>query len=112
MPHLPLRRWLIAVLLTSLAPTLLLLGPGLAETEKTRKLALVVGINKYRHAELGELRYAERDAQELAGELERSGYAVELLTGKKATRAAIVTKRKALSEKGDDGGVRVVGLAG
>jgi formylglycine-generating enzyme required for sulfatase activity len=104
------RRCLLALPLASVA-AVALLAPC-AEGHGGAKFALVVGVNRYQHAELGPLEYAESDAKELASELKRSGYRVDLLTGEKATRAAIVEKLKSFAKKGEARGVLVVGLAG
>jgi hypothetical protein len=57
-------------------------------------LALVVGVNEYRHERAGNyylprLQYAERDALEMAALLTRLDYDVTLLTGQQATLRAI-----------------------
>ena len=52
------------------------------------KSALLVGVNKYQHADLNKpqpLQYAEADVSELKEVLEKSGYTVTLLTGEQAT---------------------------
>jgi uncharacterized caspase-like protein len=96
----------------ALVAALALLDALQAQTEKGKKHALLVGVNKYQHAELAPLEHAERDAQEMEEELKRSGYTVDLLTGEKATRAAIVEKLKSFAKKGGARGVVLVGLAG
>lgn len=80
-----------------------------------KKYALLVGVNKYEHAEMNQpdpLAYAEADVTDLAALLRESGYEVDLLTGKNATRKAVGTKVEALKEKGNAEGVVIVGLAG
>src|SRR5262245_14058310 len=74
------------ILAVLLAPLLI------AAPEKGQKLALVVGINKYAAADLGDLAYAEKDAQAL-GEVLRTTCRfdkVVLLTSKDRPTAAAI----------------------
>ena len=80
-----------------------------------RKVAVLVGVNRYRHSALNgnrPLQYAENDVVELRDVLSQAGYTVHLLTGDRATlgniRAALETARAQTA----DGGVFLVGLAG
>src|SRR6202040_4155358 len=50
--------------------------------------ALLVGINRYDHAKLPALKYAENDATEMARVLRLAGYDVLLLTGAEGARKA------------------------
>src|SRR5687768_6402611 len=45
-----------------------------------RKLAFLVGVNKYAHAKLDDLQFAEADVEDLAEVLKSQGYEVLLLT--------------------------------
>ncbi len=82
---------------------------------QAKKYALLVGVNKYDHAEMNRpdpLKFAEADVEELAAFLRASGYEVDLLTGPKATRQALAAAIKALAKKGNADEVALVGLAG
>src|SRR5262249_4790714 len=52
----------------------------LAAQQPGRKIAILVGVKSYDHAAYPDLRYAERDVEELAPLLEGAGYQVTLLT--------------------------------
>ena len=80
-----------------------------------KKVALVVGINKYHHADLNQpkpLEYAEADAQSLADLLKKAGYKVTLLRGEKATHQTIAEHLKELREAPGSDGVFLVAFAG
>jgi len=79
-----------------------------------KKYALLIGVNKYEHAEMNkpELQFAEADVTDLAELLKSSGYEVDLLVGPKASREAVAAKIKGLAGKGNADGVVLVGLAG
>jgi WD40 repeat protein len=104
--------WTTSALLT------LLVLPGttpLAFAAEGKKVALIVGINKYHHAALNKpapLEFAENDAAELADELKKGGYEVVTLTGKAATRKAIRARLDALRKRPGEGGIFLVALAG
>jgi hypothetical protein len=59
-----------------------------------RRVALVLGVNQYRHQHMGDyylppLRYAERDAEEIAALLTLLGFEVQCLLGPQATVMAV-----------------------
>jgi len=100
-----------------------LLGVGFAPTSpvavqepaKPKKYALLVGVNKYEHAEMNRpqpLQYAEADVTELAELLRASDYEVDLLTGDKATKKAVDAAIANLKTRGNSDGVVLVALAG
>ena len=94
---------------------LCLLAVTMSATAQPKKYALLVGVNKYEHAEMNRptpLEYAEADVKDLAELLRESGYEVDLLTGKDATRAAVLGKIAGLAKNGTADGVVLVGLAG
>jgi hypothetical protein len=62
-----------------------------------RRVALLVGINAYQKPFFDNLKYAERDVEQMAAQLKALGFEVTTLTGKSATRQAI-----------DDAAVRLV----
>jgi formylglycine-generating enzyme required for sulfatase activity len=69
-----------------------------ADYQKGVKVALVVGVGAYpEDSGLAALKYPVRDAEALAAELERQGYAVRKLTDGSATRAIV---RKLLNDLG------------
>jgi hypothetical protein len=81
MPHtLPASRCLAVVVVSSLVASLVLLAPGLAQTEKGKKYALLVGVRSYDHDSLPDLMHTENDVEEVGKVLARSGYLVTLLT--------------------------------
>src|SRR5262245_19669193 len=63
-----------------------------------RKIALLVGVNVYDKRGLQDLKYAERDVDELAKVLKDGGFAVRLLKGSSTgdDRATLENVRKAL----------------
>jgi uncharacterized caspase-like protein len=74
----------IARRMTAVATCVILSLPGslAAQTpEMGKRVALLVGVNKYDKRNFRDLEYAERDVQELAKILESAGYEVHLLTG-------------------------------
>ncbi len=104
-------RFRIPVLVACLA---VVLSP-LAASAQAKKYALLVGVNKYEHADMNRpapLAYAEADVKELADLLRESGYEVDLLPGPKATRDAVAAAVKALAKKGNAEGVVLVAFAG
>jgi tetratricopeptide (TPR) repeat protein len=72
-------------------------GRGSAD-EATKKVALLVGINKYQNRNFDDLHFAERDATALATELKKLGFTTELLTGRGATRRNIEHKLDTILE--------------
>ena len=76
-----------------IALTLLFLSTASVQAQDgPKKYALLVGVNKYDHAEMNRpypLQYAEADVDDLAQMLRISGYEVDLVTGSKATKAEI-----------------------
>jgi len=102
---------------------LLSCSPNLADAQENpagRKLALLVGVNKYDHAQLRDLEFAENDVAELAAVLERQGYNVVLLTTKTGlqdsrlnpTVVNIQLQLECLMKKVTKRDLVVVGLAG
>ncbi|MDB5386084.1 MAG: trypsin-like serine protease with C-terminal domain, partial [Planctomycetaceae bacterium] len=88
-----------------------------AESEQSQpreKYALLVGVTRYKVAELNQLHleYPETDAQAIGEVLRKSGYKVDLLLGKDANQQAIRAKLKAFTEQGTEQGVALVGLFG
>jgi formylglycine-generating enzyme required for sulfatase activity len=77
-----------------------------------KKIALVVGVNKYHHSGLDKLEFAENDVAELGQLLEESGYDVKPLTGENATLEAIRKNLDALRKKPGANGIFLVALAG
>jgi formylglycine-generating enzyme required for sulfatase activity len=75
-------RFVVVVALTSLVTGLALLGPGLAQAEKGKKHALLVGVRKYESDKFEDLRFTENDVEELARVLRnRAGFtSVRVLT--------------------------------
>jgi formylglycine-generating enzyme required for sulfatase activity len=85
----------------------------LAAADEPKKVALLVGINKYdrRKLESSPLQFAERDIQELAAVLKQHDFEVRTLTGPAATKAHIDDALAALL-KGRRKDVVLVGFAG
>ncbi len=80
-----------------------------------RKIAVLVGVNRYRHSALNgnrPLQYAENDVVELRDVLSQAGYTVHLLTGDRATLGNIRATLETARAQTADGGVFLVGLAG
>jgi formylglycine-generating enzyme required for sulfatase activity len=83
------------VVVSSLVAGLVLLGPGLAQTEKGKKYALLVGVREYHHDSLRDLAHTENDVEELSEVLTASGYKVAVMTctrGKKRAFAQPTAK--------------------
>jgi formylglycine-generating enzyme required for sulfatase activity len=91
-----------------------------AQIQAPRKLALLVGVTKYNHAKLSELRYAENDVVELGKVLTKQGFDVTVLTstgGEKKPSAApsaanIRTQLAKLLDNVTHRDMIVIGLAG
>jgi formylglycine-generating enzyme len=100
-------RWLLCVglILTVAAPA----------RAQAKKFALLVGVNKYKHADLNKpepLQYAEADVRELKAVLEKSGYKVVPLTGDQATLKAIREGIAELRKQGTGAAVVLAAFAG
>src|SRR5215813_10188055 len=59
--------------------------------DTARRVALVIGVNRYDNRNLANLEYAERDAEELSRTLQES-YRVQLLLGNPADASKRATK--------------------
>src|SRR5262245_49074717 len=70
-----------------------------AAEEGGKKIALLIGINKYENRKFRDLDYAERDVEALADVLGPGGYEVKLLTSRKSgdDRATLANIQKALN---------------
>ncbi|MBY0458519.1 MAG: caspase family protein [Gemmataceae bacterium] len=70
---------------------------------KAKKLALLVGVNQYDHAKLSDLKFAERDATELADVLKKAGFETRVLlaSGEKKDRATVSNARQAIKDVAD-----------
>jgi formylglycine-generating enzyme required for sulfatase activity len=81
-------RFPVAVVVPSLVAGLALLGPGLAQAEKGKKYALLVGVRKYDSEKFEDLRFTENDVEELARVLrDRAGFtSVHVLTTTRGQR--------------------------
>jgi WD40 repeat protein len=106
-----------AALLLALSLSLLVGAARAADppARKGVKVALVVGINKYHHADLNKpfpLEFAEADARDLADLLKKAGYQVTRLTGDQAKLDAIRAALERLRQVPGDGGIFLVALAG
>ena len=89
--------------------------PVVAQTnEAPTKYALLIGVTKYEHSDFNKppLAYPEADATSVGELLGRSGYTVDYLRGKGATKKAIRDKLAAFAGKGATDGVVVIGLFG
>lgn len=77
---------------------------------KPKKLALVIGINEYRHRHWGRLAYAARDARRMAAMLQRGGFAhiIRLTTRKETSLASIKRSITALKKRNQSPGDTVV----
>ncbi|MCI0464985.1 MAG: SUMF1/EgtB/PvdO family nonheme iron enzyme [Gemmataceae bacterium] len=85
------------------------------EPAKAKKYALLVGINKYQHADLNRpepLQYAEADVTALKAVLEQSGYTVTLLAGQQTTLKDIRAGLAALRKNGSGAAVVLAAFAG
>src|SRR5438309_9422374 len=80
-----MRHTIVARRLWAIAACAILVLPSsfaAAQTIETgKRVALLVGVNKYDKRNFRDLEYAERDVEELANVLESAGYEVHLLTG-------------------------------
>lgn len=78
------------------------------------KYALLIGVTRYRHAEMNKprLKFPEEDARALGKFLSDAGYEVEYLLGEQAKRQAVLAALEKLKKKGSDDGVVVVGMFG
>jgi formylglycine-generating enzyme required for sulfatase activity len=111
-----------AVAFLPLVAAIAVLSSAPAEAHAAKKYALLVGVNKYEHANLPPLEYAVADVAELRDVLTRAGYEVVLLTADEAkakkdtglapTRPNVETHLKALVKKFARGDTLVIGLAG
>jgi tetratricopeptide (TPR) repeat protein len=91
-------------------------GPALAD-EPPKKVALLVGVNQYPHKGFSDLRYAERDVNDLATELKKLGFRTELLTGSasganKATLQNLQRKLNATLDSVTKSDVVLIALSG
>jgi hypothetical protein len=73
----------LAALALTLLPT-----AGQEARPKPRRFAVLTGVNRYEHADLKTLKYAENDVVALAKLLRENGYEVVLLTGPEGARDA------------------------
>ena len=64
----------------TLAAFVLVAAPLVAADPPGKKVAVVVGIDEYKNAKLGNLRFAGRDANALGLELENLGFTTRVLT--------------------------------
>lgn len=78
------------------------------------KYALLIGIAQYEHAELNRvpLQFPKADAVGVSDLLEQSGYTVDLLLGKDATKEAIELALAKCSNEGNADGIVLIGLFG
>lgn len=77
----------------------LLLAFGISSIETAfagKKVAFLVGVNKYKKPGFSSLSYAERDVDQMSKELESLGFEVSKLTGKDATKTNLDTTIKKL----------------
>ena len=107
------------VLLAAGAVALWALRPAsvVAEDPAGKKVALLVGVNKYDKRLFNDLSYAERDVEEMATVLEKGGYEVQLLTGsasgaKRATLKNIQAAVETLLKERTKRDLVLIGLAG
>ncbi|MFL5330813.1 MAG: SUMF1/EgtB/PvdO family nonheme iron enzyme [Gemmataceae bacterium] len=83
-----------------------------------KKYAILVGVNEDQHERLPNLKYAERDVEELAKILEPAGYKVTLLTGSakdathRATKATIEKQIKGVLDQTLKGDIVILAFAG
>lgn len=76
------------------------------------KIALLISVNSCRHFAFPRLQYAEADAAAVRDLLEANGYEVRMLTGDKATQAAIRRELDQVSRVGEADGMLLIGLFG
>jgi formylglycine-generating enzyme required for sulfatase activity len=109
------------VVASSLVGGLVLLGSGLAQAEKGKKYALLVGVKDYRSAKFEPLRFTENDAEDLAEVLRRqAGFSVRVLTtsrgekskGDAPTRDNLVAAIKVLLAGKERNDTLLIALAG
>ena len=95
-----------------LVVALLVFGSTLANAAE--KYALLIGVTTYEHAQMNrtKLKYPEADARAVAELLEKSGYTVTVLLGKRATREAIEEALKKAEAEGTEEGVVLIGMFG
>jgi formylglycine-generating enzyme required for sulfatase activity len=74
--------------------------------------ALLIGVGKYDHAGISELKYPEADARAIGKLLTEAGYRVEYLLGNEATRKSILEKFATFNRQGNASGVVLVGIFG
>jgi formylglycine-generating enzyme required for sulfatase activity len=113
--------------LPRLLPALLLTGFALAaalplagQDAKPKKYGVLVGVNRYQHDKLPDLKYAENDVAALAGLLKDADYQVTLLTGAagardkkhEPTKSNIEARLKEVLDKYRRGDTLLVALAG
>jgi formylglycine-generating enzyme required for sulfatase activity len=112
----PRRTCLIGASLAGLAALLLLISIGLAPAQPGgKKVALLVGINRYHHTALNQprpLEFAEKDVTQAAAELKKAGYDVVVLTGDKATLTTIRNALADVRKRPGAEGILLIGLAG
>lgn len=84
------------------------------EAIAAEKYALLIGVTTYEHAHMNRtpLKYPEADAMAVSELLQSSGYKVNLLLGKQATRQAIEEELGRLERQGTQEGVVFLGLFG
>jgi formylglycine-generating enzyme required for sulfatase activity len=83
----PLGPRLTTLIGSSLVAGLALLGPGLAQAEKGKKHALLVGVREYDSSKFDTLKCTENDAEELARVLrEQAGFTVRVLTSARGVK--------------------------
>lgn len=77
-----------------------------------KKVAFIVGVNKYKKPGFRQLEYAERDVSEMSKELKKIGFEVTMLLGKQATKANLDTTINKLVEPLSADDMILVMLAG
>jgi uncharacterized caspase-like protein len=107
------RRIVASILATLVLATLGLASAGRA-AEEPNKVALLVGVNRYKTRILVDhpLEYAERDVTELAAVLQAQGFQVATLTGPNATKAKIDDALKRLLQGREASDLVLLGFAG
>lgn len=85
-----------------------------SSSQAAEKYALLVGVTKYNDAKMNAsaLKYPEADAAAVAELLKKSGYTVDLLIGKQATKKAVDSALKRVAKEGNGDGVVLIGLFG
>jgi Caspase domain len=87
-------------------------GSTPAPAKQGKRFALLVGINKYAHARFSQLKYAERDAQEMGDLLRTYGYDVTVLPGDKADKQTIEKAIERLSDQCKENDLLLLAFAG